>query len=109
MNTPTTLDRLTENAHIAQHALQREQHRTESIRTTKEMRRDLDVILQKIKDNPRLRFAASAGLTNAAHYTINAIMWLGMELKELGEANPYPESKNPDNTNVEKTADGLKL
>jgi hypothetical protein len=37
------------------------------------------------------------------------IMWLGMDLKAQNEANPYPESKNPDNVEIAPTADGLKL
>ena len=38
-----------------------------------------------------------------------AAMWLGMDLKRLNEANPYPNSKDPSNTKIEPTADGLKL
>jgi len=38
-----------------------------------------------------------------------AIMWLGMDLKRLNEPNPYPNSYNPANTIVDKTADNLKL
>ena len=32
-----------------------------------------------------------------------------MNLKRLGNENPYPQSYNPENTEVEPTADGLKL
>ncbi len=38
-----------------------------------------------------------------------AIMWLGMDLKRLNEPNPYPDSYNSSNTNIEPTADNLKL
>lgn len=38
-----------------------------------------------------------------------AVMWLGMDLKRLGTPNPYPNSKDPTNTKVDPTADGLKL
>ncbi len=38
-----------------------------------------------------------------------AVMWLGMDLKDLDAPNPYPNSYNPNNTIVDKTADGLKL
>lgn len=38
-----------------------------------------------------------------------AVMLLGMNLKRLGEANPYPESYNPESDKIEPTADGLKL
>jgi hypothetical protein len=37
--------------------------------------------------------------------TQNGKMWLGQVLKALGTANPYPDSKNASNTNIEKTAD----
>lgn len=36
-------------------------------------------------------------------------MWLGMNLKRLGEFDPYPESRNPDSQRIEPTADGLKF
>lgn len=44
-----------------------------------------------------------------------AVMWLGMDLKRLNEIkpgispNPYPDSKDPSNTTIQPTADGLKL
>ena len=39
-----------------------------------------------------------------------AIMWLGMDLKDIGEtANPSPESYNPQSPNIEPTADNLKM
>jgi hypothetical protein len=34
-------------------------------------------------------------------------MWLGKVLKELGTANPYPDSKNPANEKIEPTADKI--
>ena len=37
-------------------------------------------------------------------------MWLGMELKRMGEENPYPSSKDPNSGDkIEPTADGLKF
>jgi len=36
-------------------------------------------------------------------------MWLGMDLKRLNEANPYPDSYKPENDKIAPTADGLKL
>lgn len=32
-----------------------------------------------------------------------------MDLKRIGNPNPYPESYNPESSKVEPTADGLKL
>jgi hypothetical protein len=38
------------------------------------------------------------------------VMWLGMELKRMGEENPYPSSKDPSTGDViEPTADNLKF
>jgi hypothetical protein len=42
-------------------------------------------------------------------------MWLGMDLKRIGEENPglvqnpYPNSKDPTTTKIDPTADSLKL
>lgn len=37
-------------------------------------------------------------------------MWLGMDLKDLApETNPYPQSYNPESSEIAPTADGLKL
>ena len=72
--------------------------------TTKELRVELDVSLQKLKALPGSR-EASIAITK----TQEAIMWLGMNLKRLNEPNPYPNSYDPSNTTIEPTADGLKL
>jgi hypothetical protein len=76
----------------------------------KEWRRDLDAILQKIKEG---QVRKSAYFTRERALCVTklqeAIMWLGMDLKNLGTPNPYPNSKDPSNTIVEPTADGLKL
>jgi hypothetical protein len=55
------------------------------------------------------------GLQNQVTSLVEAVMWLGMDLKAYNEANPgaspnpYPESKNPASARIEPTADGLKL
>lgn len=36
-------------------------------------------------------------------------MWLGMNLKYLGETDNHPKARNPDSQSIEPTADGLKL
>lgn len=43
-----------------------------------------------------------------------AVMWLGMDLKAINDAtggagSPYPNSKDPTNTKIDATADGLRL
>lgn len=75
------------------------------IAETKTFRVELDTVLQKIKDSPRKSRERSLVVTKLQE----AIMWLGMDLKDLGTANPYPNSYKPENPVVDPTADGLKL
>ena len=77
----------------------------EEIVAIKQLRKDGDEILQRVK---------GMGPSREKALTITkfqeGIMWLGMELKRLGELDPYPSSKNPETGSViEPTADGLKL
>lgn len=77
----------------------------EEVTHNKTIRRDLDEILQSLKKLPPSR-ERSLSITKLQE----AIMWLGMDLKRLGEANPYPNSKDPSTgTKIDPTADGLKL
>lgn len=71
---------------------------------TKQIRKNIDEVIQQVKclDSSRETSLAITKLQEA-------VMWLGMNLKRLGEANPYPESYNPKNTEIAPTADGLKL
>jgi hypothetical protein len=77
----------------------------EAIVENKSFRVSLDTELQKIKGSERKSRERSIVITKLQE----AIMWLGMDLKELDAPNPYPNSYNPSNTIVDKTADGLKL
>ena len=76
----------------------------------KELRRDTDLIIQRVKSMPPTR-ERSLTITKLQE----AVMWLGMDLKRINELNPevcpnpYPNSKDPSNTKIEPTADGLKL
>lgn len=78
--------------------------------SNKELRRDTDVIIQRVKALPSSR-ERSLTITKLQE----AVMWLGMDLKRINESNPgaipnpYPNSKDPSNTKIEPTADGLKL
>jgi hypothetical protein len=73
---------------------------------TKQWRKDLDETLQEIKASDRSSRERSIAITKLQE----AIMWLGMDLKDIGESvNPYPESYNPASPAIEPTADGLKL
>jgi len=71
----------------------------------KELRVELDNTLQILKRSPRKSRERSIVVTKIQE----AIMWLGMDLKDIGAPNPYPNSYNPRNTIVDKTADGLRL
>lgn len=64
----------------------------------------IDDQIQKVKSLPPSR-ERSLCITKLQE----AVMWLGMDLKRLNEPNPYPNSKDPSNTKIEPTADGLKL
>lgn len=76
----------------------------------KELRRDIDAIIQRLKSAKPSR-ERSITITKLQE----AVMWLGMDLKRINEENPgaspnpYPNSKDPSNTKIEPTADGLKL
>ena len=78
--------------------------------SVKELRRDIDAQLQKLKGLPKSR-ENSLAITKIQE----AIMWLGMSLKELNQLrpqpqpSPYPTSYDPSKTTVEPVADGLKL
>ena len=72
---------------------------------TKEFRVALDAVLQRIKAGKRLSRERSLAVTKLQE----SIMWLGMDLKDMHEPNPYPNSYNPSNTTIERTADGLAL
>ena len=72
---------------------------------TKELRGKLDNILQEIKE---LEFTRETALSITK--VQEAIMWLGMNLKRLGNPDPYPGTKDAaTGTLVYPTADGLKL
>lgn len=87
----------------------------------KELRRDIDAIIQRLKEgstvDPRLTVPpkrSSRERSIAITKLQEAVMWLGMDLKAIndesgGAENPYPHSKDPANTIIAKTADGLIL
>lgn len=82
----------------------------QEIIANKELRRDIDVIIQRTKSLPLSR-ERSLTITKLQE----GVMWLGMDLKRISEAkpgtvnNPYPNSKDPSNAKIDPTADGLKL
>ena len=79
--------------------------RTEEIVANKQLRKDLDEKIQEVKNLPPSR-ERSICITKLQE----AVMWLGMDLKRLNDANPYPSSKDPSTGDkIEPTADGLKF
>jgi hypothetical protein len=71
----------------------------------KKLRKNIDELIQEVKALPSSR-ERSLSITKLQE----AVMWLGMDLKRLGEANPYPSSKDPNTgTVIEPTAQGLKF
>lgn len=83
----------------------------EEIIKNKELRKSIDEITQQVKDCPSSR-ERSLSITKLQE----AVMWLGMDLKRINDANPglqdnpYPSSKDPDTgIKIEPTADGLKM
>lgn len=98
----------------------------EIISTSKQLRKDLDDLLQRTKDfkkqviasvreNPQLdkelvdSGEVIAQITLSQRDVEGAIMRQGMALKYTGNPDPYPNSKNPESSVVEPTADGLKM
>lgn len=71
----------------------------------KQLRVDLDPLIQRVRDLQPGSRECSLVITKLQE----AVMWLGMELKRLGEANPYPNSRDTSNAIVDPTAQNLKL
>lgn len=85
----------------------------QAVADTKQFRKDLDGVLQRLKlasihGGPH-PCRASRERSLAVTKIQEAIMWLGMDLKDIGEVNPYPHSYNPESSVIAPTADGLKL
>lgn len=77
----------------------------DEIVANKALRKTIDAIIQEVKGLPASR-ERSLAITKLQE----AVMWLGMDLKRLGNENPYPSSKDPSTGDkIEPTADGLKL
>ena len=71
----------------------------------KQLRKDIDDVIQIVKTLDGCR-EVSICITKLQE----AVMWLGMDLKRIGETNPYPNSKDPSTgTKIDPTADNLKF
>lgn len=100
-------------------------NKEQAIIKAKEFRKRADDLLQEMKEHRKqliqnaLPAAHPDGLKDGgeviAQHIISirdlesCIMRQGMVLKYIGTPDPYPNSKDPSNTVVEPTADGLKL
>jgi len=97
--------------------------REEAIIAAKTFRKEADELLQRMKEHkvflalsPDFEVAEEKGEAIAQHTLSirdleSCIMRQGLTLKYIyiGDPNPYPNSKDPSNTVVEPTADGLKM
>jgi len=103
----------------------------QSIIAAKQFRKDADELLQRMKEHTQILCETRQDMNKGgilpfderfenineviAQHIISTrdlescIMRQGMVLKYIGTPNPYPDSKNPDNTIVNPTADGLKM
>ena len=71
----------------------------------KQLRKDIDDVIQRVKSLDNCR-EVSICITKLQE----AVMWLGMDLKRIGDINPYPSSKDPSTgTKIDPTADNLKF
>ena len=71
----------------------------------KQLRKDIDNVIQRVKSLDGCR-EVSICITKLQE----AVMWLGMDLKRIGDINPYPNSKDPSTgTKIDPTADNLKF
>ena len=71
----------------------------------KQLRKDIDDVIQRVKTLDNCR-EISICITKLQE----AVMWLGMDLKRIGDVNPYPNSKDPSTgTKIDPTADNLKF
>lgn len=88
-------------------------HTETAIRVTKQFRKTLDGTLQELKAQMSGSYEIGKRTSRERSLAVTklqeCIMWLGMDLKDLADTDPYPNSKDPSNTIVDPTADGLKL
>ncbi|AXF52187.1 MAG: hypothetical protein [crAssphage sp. isolate ctcc615] len=77
---------------------------TEEIRKTEQLRKDIDEIIQRVKE-----FIPSRETSLTITKLQEAVMWLGMNLKRLDKSDHYTESMNPESQKIEPTLKELKL
>ena len=71
----------------------------------KQLRKDIDEVIQRVK-----KLDSCKEVSICVTKLQEAVMWLGMDLKRIGDINPYPSSKDPSTgTKIDPTADNLKF
>ncbi len=77
------------------------------IKAVKQLRADLDPLIDRVR---QLNLSAgNAEKTLAMRSLQTGMAWLGFTLKELGNPNPYPNSKDPSNATVDPVDGGLRM
>jgi signal transduction histidine kinase len=77
-----------------------------AIREDKAVRKVIDEVIQFLRESVRKSRERNLTVTKLQE----AIMWAGMDLKELNDGRTiYPDSYDPTNTKVDPNADGLKM
>ena len=101
-------------------------NKEQAIIAAKTFRKEADDLLQRMKEHKAALILFNHGPASdgqsfedggevIAQHTLavrdleSCIMRQGMALKYIGNPNPYPDSKDPTNTIVNPTADGLKM
>ena len=77
-------------------------HTDNQVIISKQVRVDIDDILRRVHAMESCR-EVSLVITKLQE----GIMWMGMNLKRLRQADPYPNSRNTNNEKIEETADKL--
>lgn len=73
--------------------------------------RDITGEIRYIRTHLDVMFSAMQKMQGSREFSLaitalqESKMWLGKVLQEFGEANPYPESKNPESKRIEPTAE----
>lgn len=71
----------------------------------KQLRKDIDDVIQRVK-----KLDSCKEVSICVTKLQEAVMWLGMDLKRIGDINPYLNSKDPSTgTKIDPTADNLKF
>ena len=81
----------------------------EGIVAVKQLRADLDPLIDRVRQLMLPLGIGAAEKTLAQRRLQEGMASLGFTLKELGNPNPYPNSKDPSNTIVDPTDSGLKM